>query len=77
MFINKSTSLTKQSSIFFTTIFLTKLLSVLIEIHSDLIMKLEKYWEKWDIQKHITNMKSQTNCEWLQMTGNSLVETKK
>ena len=22
-------------------------------------------------------MKSQINCEWLQMTGNSLVETKK
>ena len=22
-------------------------------------------------------MKSQTNCEWLQMIGNSLVETKK
>ena len=43
IFMNKSTSLTKQSWIFFTTIFLTRLFYEMINIHRGLIVELEKY----------------------------------
>ena len=70
MFMNKSTSLTKQSRIIFTTIFLTKdppwFNNEIIKI---LTMKNKIF------EQYIANGKSQTDYERSQLISNSLTET--
>ena len=64
-----STSLTKQSWIFFTTIFLKKLFFVMIKINCGSTIKLEKILTKKNetLKQYIANEKTQKDYKWLQL----------
>ena len=62
-----STSLTKQSSIFFATMYLTKLFFIMIKIHCGSTMKLEEILTKKNevFKQYIANGQSQKDYERL------------